>query len=499
VAETELNLSLQALTGCITRITKMHSPSLKELAGKVVRDLNGVLRMPDRDEPAAALLRFFMTRPYKNLEPEARRFIAENFPELEPTPNLKCLTLMGTVGDEDAWCSIEGSRGHQAIPLVSEEMVQGIPMIARMVSQLGLKITDVLEPDVQLADELDRRAFDVFHVENALGSAFIPAQEEFVEKHGIKSVVGFGSMLPTGHLCSVIVFSKAKITKEVAGLFRPLALGVRIAVLPLLEKRILSGQGDAFNELDNVRAQHAAQEQLLSVFHETVIEQSDKLDGTLEALQSANQDIQTTLDSLRDTQARLASFEAKLVSRYAVEKLKDPATYRLAFVVGTLINAYGHIVVPALRGHPDVWGNFLTEFSDSPVLASFSILLAYLFPIAVQIHSAVRTRMRGHASELRATFPDSKPDPVFRAAPDGKIIDAGETTRTILNKHKLEQAQDVLGDELFAQIIKLQEKGARLPRETAIKIAPLQASYLVVHSPASDGAVNIYLTEVDPR
>ena len=47
------------------------------------------------------------------------------------------------------------------------------------------------------------------------------------------------------------------------------------------------------------------------------------------------------------------------------------------------------------------------------------------------------TRFRTHAAEMRASFPDLKPDPVFRVAPDGKIVDAGARTMVLLKKHGL--------------------------------------------------------------
>ena len=71
--------------------------------------------------------------------------------------------------------------------------------------------------------------FNVFHVEEAAGSSYIPDQEEFVAPYGIQSILGFGSLLPTGHLYAVIVFSKVGISRETANLFRAIALGVRMA------------------------------------------------------------------------------------------------------------------------------------------------------------------------------------------------------------------------------------------------------------------------------
>jgi len=49
---------------------------------------------------------------------------------------------------------------------------------------------------------------------------------------GIRSVIGFGGMLPSGNLFAVILFTKVPIPRETADLFRPLALSVKLAILP---------------------------------------------------------------------------------------------------------------------------------------------------------------------------------------------------------------------------------------------------------------------------
>ena len=498
----DLHVSLQQLTNCISRITNKpvgEALSLSELGGSVVRDLHETMRDPESGEKVAALVRFFMTVPYAKLDESARNFIAEKFPDLAPEADTKCLTLMGTVGEEPDWCSISGSRGHQAIPLMSEEGVAQIPMIARLLSELGLEIHQVLKPGVDLAMEEESQTFNVFHVEVAVGSSYIPVQEDFVVARGIQSVLGFGGLLPTGHLFAVIVFSKARISRETANLFRAVALGVRMAVLPVLEEKILTEEKGSFEEVESLRAIRNAQEELLAVFRTTVVEQSDKLDGTLAELQKTNVDLQSTLDDLKEAQSKLVDFEARLVSKYAVEKLRDPATYRVAFTVGTLINLFGHFLVPFMRGRSDVWTRFVAEFQERPILAACTILLAYLFPIIVQVHSAVTSRLRGHGAELRANLSDSKPDPVFRAAPDGRIIDAGAGTRVVLARHKLASAQDVIGSSLWEKILELQRTGEHLPRETLVHVDALNDSFFVAHSPAADGAVNIYLTEAEPR
>jgi len=71
-----------------------------------------------------------------------------------------------------------------------------------------------------------------FHVEEAAGSSYVPAQEAFVLPFGVRSVLGFGGMLPSGDLFATIVFATVHIPPAVAKLFAPLSLNVKLCLLP---------------------------------------------------------------------------------------------------------------------------------------------------------------------------------------------------------------------------------------------------------------------------
>ena len=104
---------------------------------------------------------------------------------------------------------------------------------------MGLKISDVVKPDTSIQIENQTRKYNIFHVPEARGSALIPAQQEFVIPFGIQSVIGFGGLLPSKNVFVTIIFSKIKISQDVALLFKPLALSVKDAIL-LSEKRVFT-------------------------------------------------------------------------------------------------------------------------------------------------------------------------------------------------------------------------------------------------------------------
>jgi hypothetical protein len=98
--------------------------------------------------------------------------------------------------------------------------------------QLGVEVEVLLDPSSGLLVESGPSSFNVFYVPEASQSPYIPDQEDFVKPAGIRSVLGFGGMLPRGDIFAVILFSKVPIPRETAELFRTLALNVKMAALP---------------------------------------------------------------------------------------------------------------------------------------------------------------------------------------------------------------------------------------------------------------------------
>jgi hypothetical protein len=145
--------------------------------------------------------------------------------------DVRCLTLLGTAGEVDAWNDRRRSQGHQAIPLPSEHVVEQLPMVLQLITQLGIEVGDVIRPVPEVIRELSQRTYDVFHVEHAQGSPHLPAQEEFVVPRGIASALGFGGMLYTGDLYAVVLFSRTHVPATAAQLLKILSLPVRVPLL----------------------------------------------------------------------------------------------------------------------------------------------------------------------------------------------------------------------------------------------------------------------------
>jgi hypothetical protein len=190
--------------------------------------------LADDGERACPLVRVYKTHRFGSLPADVQDFAAAVFGE-RPDDEVRCLTLLGTAGDEPAWNDRRRSTGHQAIPLLSEQVVEQLPMVLQLITQLGIDVTTVVRPDPKAARELAQRTYDVFHVPDAAASPYVPAKE-FVAAHGIRSALGFGGMLYTGDFYAVVLFSRVEISAETAQLLKILALPVRVPLLAHLRR-----------------------------------------------------------------------------------------------------------------------------------------------------------------------------------------------------------------------------------------------------------------------
>ena len=274
---------------------------MESAAGLLVNLFRSTFINPETGQPECPLVRCFKTHRLQQLPTELQQ-AARNLTSVADTP---CLTLLATTGDEPDWNDRTASRGHAVIPLESVGVVERAPMIAQLIQQMGLDIGAVLAPTQQLLLEADQRAYGVFHVEHALSSSFIPAQS-FVTENGIQSVLGFGGLLPSGDFFCMILFSRTRVPRETAGLFRTLALSVKLVLLPFTYGPVFAGAstpdraGPQTPEEELARSEAATLHLLLPALEDAAIAQTNRLEGAV-------LDLQLRADEVHQLGARLES------------------------------------------------------------------------------------------------------------------------------------------------------------------------------------------------
>jgi hypothetical protein len=225
--------------GRALRLLAAESASMEEAAQKVTAYLYQHLGYGASNDRACVLVRLFKTHAYADLGTELREFAASTS-GAAPNEDTRCLTLLASAGDDPQWNSRRTSKAHQAIPLVSEAMVEQFPMIAQLIRQLGLTVSEVLQTGPEIIKDLEQRRFGIFHVPAAAGSPFIPAQKEFVAPYAVSSVLGFGGRLPGGDLFVVIMFMRVPIPASTAELFPTIALNLKLGLLALVDKPVFA-------------------------------------------------------------------------------------------------------------------------------------------------------------------------------------------------------------------------------------------------------------------
>ena len=224
---------LKEMTECGAALRRLgaEATSLEEVASKIVRFLYTHL-MDEAGHPACALVRAFKTYPSDLVGPTLQRFVAKKLGHDVLTSSRKCFLLIASAGQEPDWNDRLRSKRFQAIPLEGETFVAQFPMFSQLLTQFGVDLHTFLKPGCNLLVDQEEHRYNVFHVAEAFGSPYIPFQQEFVVPYRIQSVLGFGSLLPSGEIFAVILFSKVTISREVADRFQTLALCAKIALLP---------------------------------------------------------------------------------------------------------------------------------------------------------------------------------------------------------------------------------------------------------------------------
>ncbi len=182
----------------------------------------------------------------------------------------------------------------------------------------------------------------------------------------------------------------------------------------------------------------------------------------------------------------------QLIARLIIDKLHDRTTYVLAAIVGTLINAYGQLLVPWFRSGADPFEQFMTELEFRPQLTLFSVFLAFAFPFCVGIYSAVAARYKNRRIESIADFPERKPDPVFRVEKNGQLVEVGENTQKFFERFQIDCAQQILGEDAWEKITSNEQSDERI----IVHFEAEGEKYLVAHTPTKNDQINIYMTRL---
>lgn len=190
------------------------APTLEHAARRVAKGIH------ERFSEVSVLTRVYALLKYADLPRDVSTFV-DGLAKGDPSrvgSSTPVLTLLGTHGVEDDWCDRHRSRGHKGIPLLSGAFVDAIPMLARLLRELGIDLSWLDEAPEVATRRLLGGFNGTFYVQDATtardsqGRPIIPAAD-FVAQHGVKTVFGNGGFYPDGTLIVCIVFTRETLSR----------------------------------------------------------------------------------------------------------------------------------------------------------------------------------------------------------------------------------------------------------------------------------------------
>ena len=234
--------SLQDMAECSATLRALGdgAESMEAVARQAVQFFYVSFR-DSQEQTACTLVRFFKTHPYGALPSDLQAFAQNVFQGECPSPDTPCITLLATAGDRPEWNTTVQSRRHRTVPVIGEPFTVRFPMFSQMFADLGVScpIQPRLGPEALTGSA--GRDYTVFHIADAPGSPLVPDQQDFVIPFAVRSIVGFGGVLPSGDVYALALFSKIGIQRHTADLFKPLALSLKLALLPFDGGAVFNG------------------------------------------------------------------------------------------------------------------------------------------------------------------------------------------------------------------------------------------------------------------
>jgi hypothetical protein len=221
------------------KIDQATSQMVSELLTQIEPRIQGAKTLEDAAQELVAALqqkfgesvvigRAFVTIPYGSLPSKNKEFVQKLAESAGAAADLKpatpVLSLIGTYGQESDWCDRRKSKGHVGIPMISSTFVEAIPMISRLLKELGVPMTWMDSHDTEIIVKTMDPSGGLFFVDNAAeatdhqGRKIIAAQD-FVSAYNVKSVFGTGGVYSGGQIVVIVAFCRDGFTKAEAERF----------------------------------------------------------------------------------------------------------------------------------------------------------------------------------------------------------------------------------------------------------------------------------------
>lgn len=323
--------SLLEMTECSAVLRQLgeQSSSLRDVAARTVEYLYSTLGDPDTGARDCVLVRCFKTISYSRLDAATQQIAREKLGGIPPFPDLKCFSLVATAGEQPDWNRIELSHRYRVIPMVNADFVKQFPMFSQLLHQFGVSTAFDVTPQGEWLMDVEEKTYNVFYVPDAIGNPYVPVQEEFVRKYGVKSVLCFGGMLPSRDLFAVILFSRTPVPRDTATLCKSLALSMKTSLLAFDETAVAETVKP--DQLTNAPVEGMT-DQVLSARHQSRVAVAEQLLRVYE-------------DAVRTQSAGIAQAQQAFRDRADAVARSERALHEQTRIVNSILRSMGDGVV----------------------------------------------------------------------------------------------------------------------------------------------------------
>jgi len=194
------------------------------------------------------LSRIFVNLTYKSLPKSNKQAVDSLTNSLNVSSkvnrNTQVLSLVGTSGTRSVWNDRKNSAGHVGIPLISTKFIEGIPMMSRLLDDLGIDINGMDEVKAGITSNVISEKQGLFYVDDAATrtdkqNRKIIAAQDFVNQHNIKTVFGLGGNIWGNSYFTLILFNNQNLPEEETKLVLLLTSVIADAFEPYAKKGLI--------------------------------------------------------------------------------------------------------------------------------------------------------------------------------------------------------------------------------------------------------------------
>lgn len=196
---------------------------------------------------SAVLFRIFATVELEKLQGKERDFALElartrGF-DSELKPKTPVVALLGSRGKRPQWNHRLRSERHLAIPLTSASFIKTIPMVSRLMGDMGTGLAWVQKQERQMIVTSMGQMARVLYVRDALetrtGDGFdVIPDRSFVTENRVRTVLGLGGAYLNGTIVAVVLFTSELVPQDRVEKLMPVMHGFKIATM----KAVMQGK-----------------------------------------------------------------------------------------------------------------------------------------------------------------------------------------------------------------------------------------------------------------